>query len=241
MTFGIIGYGSFGKLLNDLLRQHGEVSVHVRNKEQKPDLQGANFVSFDEVASAKVVILAVGLDSLDETSKSLAEKVSENTIVVDVSSVKTKPVEILNKNLGDKCRLLFTHPLFGPQTVGDSSAAGESIVVCPFEFDGKEKVMDFLENKLGLKVLELTAEEHDKEMAWVHALTFFVGRGLMKLNPPKSPLTTGYYQKILDLVELESSHSIELFNTVERGNPYAADIRAKFIKELGFIDQEIGT
>lgn len=241
MTFGIIGYGSFGKLLNDLLTPYGEVSVHVRNKEQKPNLQGANFVSFDEAASAKVVILAVGLDSLDETSKQLAGKVSRNTIVVDVSSVKTKPVEILNKNLEGKCNLLYTHPLFGPQTVEDGSAAGKSIVVCPFEFDGKDKIMDFLKNKLGLKVLELTAEEHDKEMAWVHALTFFVGRGLMELNPPKSPLTTGYYQKLLDLVELESSHSIELFNTVERGNPYAASIRTKLIKELESIDEEIGT
>lgn len=240
MTFGIIGYGSFGKLLNGVLRNYGEVSVYVRNLNQKPNLkEEANFVSFEEAASAQVVILAVGLSSLDEASKRLAEYISEDTIVVDVSSVKIKPKEILDKNLGGKCRLLYTHPLFGPQTVENGKVAGKTIVVCPFDFNGKEKIMDFIENKMKLKVIEMTPENHDKEMAWVHALTFFVGRGLMKLEPPKSSLTTGYYQKLLDLVELENKHSIELFNTVERGNPYAAEIREKFINELRTIDKEI--
>lgn len=240
MKFGIIGYGSFGKLLSNILSEYGDVCVYVRDKDQKPELEGANFVSFEEAASAKIVILAVGLASLDDASKRLAQQIGEDTIVVDVSSVKVRPVEILERNLAGKCRLLYTHPLFGPQTVEEGSVAGKNIVVCPFDFKGKEKIMDFLENKMQLKVIEMTAEEHDKEMAWVHALTFFVGRGIMKLDPPKSPLTTGYYQKLLDLVELERQHSIELFNTVERGNPYAAEIRERFLSELKSIEEEIG-
>lgn len=239
MTFGIIGYGSFGKLLYDILSAHGEVSVYVRNKAQKPDLSGANFVSFEKAASADVVIPAVGLDSLDEVGKQLAQYVSKDTIVADVSSVKVQPMEILDKNLKSKCRLFYTHPLFGPQTVEGGSVAGKSIVVCPFNDPGQEKIMEFLKDKLQLEVIKMTAEEHDREMAWVHALTFFVGRSLAKLDPPKSRLTTGYYQKLLDLVELEQAHSIELFNTVERGNPYSAEVRKKFIKELLDIDEEI--
>jgi prephenate dehydrogenase len=239
MKFGIIGYGSFGKLLSSVLSAYGDVLVYVRDREAKPDLEGANFVSFEEAAACKVVILAVGLGSLDEASSRLAGCVGKDTIVVDVSSVKTKPVEILEKNLGGKCRILYTHPLFGPQTVQTGSVAGKSIAVCPFDFKGKDKILHFLEDKLQLKVIEMSAEDHDKEMAWVHALTFFVGRGLMKLDPPASPLTTGYYQKLLDLVELEHKHSIELFNTVERGNPFAAEIRDKFMEELRSIDEEI--
>lgn len=237
-SFGIIGYGSFGKLLSRLLAPHGEVLVHVRNKDKRPELTGADFVSFEKIASCDVVILAVGLDSLDKLSKDLAKHINRETIVVDVSSVKTRPVEILEKNLGGKCRVLYTHPLFGPQTLQDSTQE-KSVIVLPFEFAGKEKVLDFLENNLKLKVVEMTADQHDKEMAWVHALTFFVGRGLMNIDPPKSPLTTGYYQKLLDLVELERHHSIELFNTVQRGNPYSAEVRKKFIKELESIDEEI--
>jgi prephenate dehydrogenase len=123
--------------------------------------------------------------------------------------------------------------------VPEGKLAGQSIVICPYESEGRDKIIGFLQDKLGLKVIEMSAEDHDREMAWVHGLTFFVGRGLMELDPPKSGLSTGYYQKLLDLVELESSHSIELFNTVQRGNPYAADIRRELIDRLENIDREL--
>lgn len=238
MKFGVIGYGSFGKLVSEVLSDFGSVCVY--SKHLKPDTE-VNFVPLDRAAKADVVILCVGLNSLDELSRQLAGLVKKDTLVVDVSSVKVKPLEILQKNLAGKCRILATHPLFGPQTVSDiSSLKGENIVICPFEDKYREKIIGFLEEKLGLNVIEMSAEDHDKEMAWVHGLTFFVGRGLMQLNPPESKLATRYYQKLLDLVELESAHSIELFNTIEKGNPYAAEIRRKFRNELESIDKEIG-
>lgn len=237
MRFGIVGYGSFGKLMADVLSSHGEVSVF--SKSQKEISPPAKAASFEEVAKADVVILAVGLDALEDICQRLASVVKPKTIVADVSSVKVKPIEFMQKTLGGKCRILATHPLFGPQTIKGTSLEGENIVVCQLDDDIRQKILEFFEDKLKLKVIEMTAQEHDKEIAWVHGLTFFVGRALMELDPPKSPLVTGYYQKLLDLVELERQHSIELFNTVERGNPYAADIRNKFINELKDINEEI--
>jgi prephenate dehydrogenase len=239
MTFGIIGYGAFGKLLADVLSEHGEVYVYSHNMKEAP--KNAKFVlaSFEDVALKDIVILAVNLENLDKTSKKLHEFVSEDTVVMDVCSVKSEPLKILQKNLGRHKKILATHPLFGPQTAKDGTVAGKNIVVCPPDFEGKDEIIEFFKNELELNVIQMSAEEHDKEMAWVHALTFFVGRGLMELNPPKSKLSTGYYQKLLDLVELESSHSIELFNTVQRGNPFATEIRSKFIKELQEIDEEL--
>jgi prephenate dehydrogenase len=239
MSFGIIGYGSFGRFLADILGGFGDVLVYKRGETGKPGDNKVDFTTFEKAASADAVILAVGLESLDELSRQLADFVSEKTLVVDVSSVKLKPIEILTENLGGKCKILAMHPLFGPQTTKDGSIAGESIVVCPPDFPGQDEAVDFLENKLKLKVIKMSAEEHDKEMAWVHALTFFVGRGLMELNPPKSILATGYYQKLLDLVELESSHSKELFDTVQKGNPFAKEIRERFLDELKKINQGI--
>ncbi|HEX5796787.1 MAG TPA: prephenate dehydrogenase/arogenate dehydrogenase family protein [Candidatus Saccharimonadales bacterium] len=239
MSFGVIGYGSFGKLLADILGEFGEVAVYSRRDIKKPVGTGFNIVNLKEAASKDVVILAVGLEDLDDTSRKLAGMVSPETIVVDVSSVKLKPTEILQKNLGGKCKILATHPLFGPQTVDKHSLAGRSIVVCSYDAPDKPEVMDFLKNKLELKVIEMSAEDHDREMAWVHGLTFFVGRGLLKLNPPRSELSTGYYQKLLDLVELENKHSIELFNTVQKGNPFAGKIRRELLDQLESIDAQI--
>ncbi|HYF96920.1 MAG TPA: prephenate dehydrogenase/arogenate dehydrogenase family protein [Patescibacteria group bacterium] len=242
MKFGIIGYGSFGKLLTDVLSSYGQVVVFGRS--DIDDLPKDNIKIVDELkdlSDCNVIILAVGLDSLDDTSKKLADIVGPNTLVADVCSVKVKPIEILTKNLGKKCKLLFTHPLFGPQTVENGVITGNKIVICSGEdFKGRTEIMNFFKYQLKLDVIKMSAEDHDREMAWVHALTFFVGRGLMEINPPKSHLSTGYYQKLLDLVELEASHSIELFNTVQRGNPFAEEIRKKLLDKLGKIDQEIG-
>jgi prephenate dehydrogenase len=239
MSFGIIGYGSFGKFIAGVLSEFGDTVIASRREVDIPENAKYKMAGFEEAASKKVVILAVGLDALEETSRKLASLVNEKTLVVDVTSVKLKPVDILTKTLGGKCRILATHPLFGPHTVPEGKLAGQSIVICPYESEGRDKIIGFLQDKLGLKVIEMSAEDHDREMAWVHGLTFFVGRGLMELDPPKSGLSTGYYQKLLDLVELESSHSIELFNTEQRGNPYAADIRRELIDRLENIDREL--
>ncbi len=186
------------------------------------------------------MILAVGIESLEDVCARLAEKASQKTVVLDVCSVKTVPVSIMKKYLGGKCQLLGTHPLFGPQTVTDNNLAGKKIVLYPIDFINYSVFRMFLESNLRLEIIELDPEAHDREMAWVHALTFYVGRGLMRLDLPKSQLSTAYYQKLIDLVELETSHSIELFNTVELGNPYASEVRQKFVKVLQEIESEIG-
>lgn len=240
MTFGIIGYGSFGKLLAKVLSKHGKVAVYQRVNSDEPPASNIKFESFADTASADVVILAIGLESMDEICSKLAGIVKKDTWVADTCSVKVLPSQILEEHLAGKCKILATHPLFGPQTTQNGSIKGKNIVVCNPNKQSKDKIYNFLMSDLGLNVVEMSAEEHDREMAWVHGLTFFVGRGLMKLNPPKSSLKTGYYQKLLDLVELESSHSIELFNTVQRGNPYASEIREKFLIELQEINSEIG-
>lgn len=238
MTFGIIGYGSFGRLLAEILKRHAEVVVYKRGKDTGLK-DGVNFVSFEEAAAANIVILAVGLNGFEEVCEKLSKVVKPETLVTDVCSVKVKPVEIMTKHLKDKCRILPAHPLFGPHTTGADSIEGKNLVVSPVDSENGNELIEFFQNKLGMKVIEMPPEEHDKEMAWIHGLTFFVGRGVMKLEPPKSQLTTGYYQKLLDLVELESTHSIELFNTIERGNPYAAEVRQKLLNALNDIDREL--
>ncbi|HEX5798321.1 MAG TPA: prephenate dehydrogenase/arogenate dehydrogenase family protein [Candidatus Saccharimonadales bacterium] len=236
MVIGIIGYGSFGKLLAELLSKNISVAVYDKNEEieEKTNIKK---VSFEEIIKCDAIILAVNLDDLEEVCASLAGKTSENTIVVEVCSSKTKTVEILQKNLQGKCQYLATHPLFGPQSLGGSKT--KKIVICESSLKDKAKVYNFLSSLLNLQVIEMSAEEHDRQMAWVHSLTFFVGRGLRELDLAEFELKTDYYQKLLDLVELENHHSIELFNTVQRGNPYSKEIREKFVSKLKAINDNL--
>ena len=114
----------------------------------------------------------------------------------------------------------------------------QRIVVDPIRVDNTNEIEKFLAS-LGLTVVHMTCDEHDREMAWVHALTFFVGRGLLNIDPPTSLLTTHYYSELLDVVNVERTHSIELFNTIQRGNPYAEEMRKQFIASLTQLENDI--
>lgn len=231
MTFGIIGYGAFGQLAASILSKYTKVFVYDINSTQSDSSSAVKFVDIDQVAKCDFVLISSGIESLEQICKDIADKVSKQTIVFDVCATKVKAVEILNKNLKGKCQLMSAHPLFGPQTV-DSDLSGQSIVLFPIDLQNESMIDMFFESQLGLNVIKMSPEDHDQEMAWVHGLTFFVGRGLLEISPPKSQLTTGYYQKLLDIVEMESNHSKQLFLEVEKFNPFASEIRKKFTDKL---------
>jgi prephenate dehydrogenase len=239
VTFGVIGYGSFGEFLTGVLVKYGNVRVYSKRNISSSLPKGAQQTAMEEVASSQIVIIATGLSELSKVCEQIAKHVSSQTVVLDVCSVKTKPVEIMKQHLSGKCQLLATHPLFGPQTAPENNIKGKKIVIYPIEVSNLNQIISLLRDVLGLEVIEMEPTRHDREMAWVHALTFFVGRSLMELNLPKSDLTTDYYQKLLDLVELEKTHSAELFETVELGNPFAADVRQQFIKVIDGVESKL--
>jgi prephenate dehydrogenase len=239
MDIGLIGYGAFGNFLANVLVKYGNVYVYSKRDIAKTLPNRIIQSSLEEVAACKVIIIASSLSEMPSICEQLSRLVKLESVVMDVCSVKIKPVEIMKKHLSGKCQLVATHPLFGPQTVKGTNIAGQKIVVYPIEISNYKQITTLLRDFLRLEIIEMDPDEHDRQMAYVHALTFFVGRGLLKLELPYTTLGTGYYQKMLDLVEVEQSHSIELFKTIEKGNPYAENVRAKFIKILQKIDEDM--
>jgi len=239
MQISIFGFGDFGQLITKYLIKHAEVSVYDRNHAKTKLIAslGAKPVSLEEAAKADVVILAVTLDSLESTLQAITPHVRPGTMVADVTSVKVKPAEMMQRILPENVQILATHPLFGPVSAKDG-LSGHKIVIDPVRVTDQKAVEEFLTD-LGLTIVAMSCDEHDREMAWVHALTFFVGRGLLELNPPISPLSTHYYNELLDVVNVERTHSMELFYTIQRGNPYAEDMRKKLIASLANLESKI--
>jgi len=239
---GIIGCGSFGMTLAGLLAPLAQIHVFDKDEKRLEEARKQFFVSdFQTIAKLPIIIIATELNSFEEICKKLAKTVNSDTIVVDVCSVKVKPAKIFNDYLGGHCRLLLTHPLFGPNSIADNDGTCEGMTVVWHELSGGpfNELKNPLEEKLGLKIRTITPEEHDKQMAWVHGLTFFIGRGLLEMNLPKLTLGTGYFNKLNDLLELEKTHSEELFETIELGNPFAGEVRDKFIHELENLNNKL--
>jgi len=240
LSFGIIGYGAFGEQVAHILSPHARVVVSSRREIPVYDLpHNVTVGSVNDVATCDVVILCNELSALDENCKQLTNLVLPSTIVMDVCSVKQRPALILQKRLGGKCKLLATHPLFGPQTAPIGRTNGKKMVWHEVSGGPFPELERFFAGTLGLNIIKMSPEDHDKQMAWVHCLTFFVGRGLMELNPPDSELTTNYYERLLSVVNLEKQHSYELFRTVQLGNFFSGKIRKELILKLQELDEQL--
>lgn len=239
-SIGVIGFGAFGELLTRLIAPHHSVIVYESRPKSKHLPDNAHFGSLQAAAQCKIVILAVNLADLESVCQNLALYVNKDATVLDVCSVKMKPAAILSEILQGKCKLLATHPLFGPQSMKQGSN-GETPAVVWHELTDHsfKEAKELFAEKLGFALIKMDPEEHDKEMAWVHALTFFTGRTLLHMQPPQSKLATGYYKKLMNLVELEAQHSEELFMTIQRGNPYADNIRKQFLQSAQQLEKTI--
>jgi len=228
----IIGFGRFGQFLACHLGSYFDIVIFdTANFAKEAKRLGVKQVSFEEAASGPTIILAVPIQMFDKVTKKLAKLVKKETLVIDIASVKVIPEKFMRKNLGGRCRLLFTHPLFGPQTC-PNSIEGKNFVICsPKSNKDAQKIASFAKNKLKLNVFWKTSKEHDLEMAYSQGITHFLGRAINELKLPPAAGKTLAYQKLMDLAENVSKDTPSLWLGIMKENPYAEMVRKKFLKK----------
>ncbi len=231
MKIGIIGYGSFGMFAAKALSPHAEISIYDRNNP-------AVSVPLDAFSNMDAIILAVPLSSYETVIEKLKPVLNSQTLIVDICSVKVPSRDTVLKLLSSHEHILISHPLFGPQSAANG-LRGHDIVVTDTIGPKAIKSINFMKDILGLNVHIMTAEDHDKMMAYIHALTFFVARGLSGLKIPNVSLQTPSFSMLQALIDLDSNHSDDLFLTIQKGNPFAKDVRREFINELDRLDKEV--
>lgn len=222
-TIGIVGYGNFGRFMEKHLSPHFDIRVSSRTHPRN---------SLESTLASDIVIPAIPVNILDSFLRKNARLFGKETVVVDVSSVKLKPLRLLHKYL-PKNRIIGTHPLFGPES-GKNGIMGFTTVICPEHSTAKDRksVADFLTKKLKLRVVHMTAKEHDQRMAQVQALTHYIARALQKIGLPEIDECTKAYEKLREFASLLSRTTEDLFKTIENENPFAKPIRKKLVEEL---------
>ena len=231
-TIGIIGFGSFGKFLAEQLDADSDVRVYSNSQKQN-----AWSRELHEVARADYILLAVPLAAYESVLNQLKPLLSKHSILVDVCSVKQESVKLIKKVLPTQ-QLVATHPLFGPQTA--DQLAGQTIVLCPEVSDRRAlQEVEVLAKKFRLKIMYMSAKEHDQEMAVVQGLTFYIAHILKNMNLHEPVLNTPSFKRLLHLAELEAEHSEELFYTIQAGNPETQNVRKQFIKYALQLEEKI--
>ncbi len=244
-SLGIIGLGAFGRFMAKHLSPWFDLRGYDKARPSPAALaaDGAGAVvpaSLAEAAACDLVVFAVPLEALAETAEAAARHMRPGILALDVTSVKSRPVEILSRLLPESVEILCTHPLFGPQS-GKNGIASLRIALCPvrIEPDRYYRVCDFLTDKLRLLVLKTTPERHDREMARVQAMTHFMSRALKEIGLEPSPMATRAYEKLQEFSAIVLSDSWDLFLTIQNGNPYAEEIRQRLMKELADLEGKI--
>jgi prephenate dehydrogenase len=238
-TVGIIGLGSFGSFAAATIAKHSSHNIY--GYEPKSDSVSHPHLTLTDlptVAHADIVILAVPLSAYTELFAELQQLIRPETLLVDICSVKVYPEQYFDQYFPDHPNVLLTHPLFGPQTASDNTA-GHVLIVTRQKGNKAHEAIDFCKQQLGLQVHNMTSEQHDRHMAQVHVLTFFVARGLANLNIDAGMFITPSYKMIMDLVEFDRVHTDDLFQTIQHGNPFAADIRDRVVKSFADLTADL--
>jgi prephenate dehydrogenase len=242
-SYGIVGFGHFGRMLAGSLAEHGRVLVYDERPENVVALHdGVQHGSLEDVARCDVVVLAVPFSSLEAAIKSVRDHLSPTSVVMDVVSTKKLATEMLEAHLPPEVDILATHPLFGPPSMTHVEQ-GQHLVVTLARGERAEALAAFLSEEFGLDVLRVDPAKHDEAMAYMQALPFFIARALVRLDilglKDREALALPSFEKLATIAAIEQHHTQEMFDTSQRSNPYAAEVRQRFLELLRDIDAEL--
>jgi Prephenate dehydratase/Prephenate dehydrogenase, nucleotide-binding domain len=224
-TITIIGFGRFGKTLYELLKDDNIVIIYQR---QKKDTNSQITSDLEKAYQSEVIFFAVPIEQFETVIKEHKKYFRENHLLIDVLSVKTFPAKILKKHLeGTKIQAILTHPIFGPDSA-KNGFANLPIVINKFLANDESYQFwkNYFENKQ-LRVVELSAEEHDKLSANSLGVAHFIGRLLDEFNMQPTPIDTIGAAKLLEVKEQTCNDTWELFLNLQHYNPYTREMRIK--------------
>ncbi|MFZ5672338.1 MAG: prephenate dehydrogenase/arogenate dehydrogenase family protein [Pseudomonadota bacterium] len=230
LSLGLIGFGAFGRLAAHHLSPHFDLRVF--------DPAFAGSAGLAETAGCEVVVIAVPVAHMADTLKTLAPHVRSGTLVLDVGSAKVEPARLMRELLPSHVDIVATHPLFGPQSARDG-VRGLKIALCPVSGGRHRLVAAFLRIALGLKVITTTPDAHDRDAALSQGLTHLIAKVLVKMEPLPEMITTRSFDLLYEAVEMVRHDPPQVFDAIERLNPYALEVRRRFFDLASALDAEL--
>ena len=230
MTIGVIGTGRFGKFWAELLaRRH---TVRTYNRSDRPVPEGCQSVTLEEIGRCDAVFLCTSISSIVPVLNELVPHLRDGVVVLDTCSVKVYPTRSMREILPETVEVVGTHPMFGPDS-GRNGIAGLPLVFAPVRCSGATADLWRQEfRSMGLAVSDLDPESHDREAAFTQGVTHFVGRVLADMALVPSDIATIGYRQLLSVMEQTCNDPYQLFEDLQRFNPYTTQMRLKLQQSL---------
>jgi len=242
MIIGIYGLGRFGQFWGQLLSSLGH-PVWGFNRSTKPIIPEIIPVPLEDLSKVHTLFLCTAISSIPEVCKELSPIIGPNTLVVDTCSVKEFPSKAMAEAFDPQVPLLPIHPMFGPDSGKNRDLP---LVMCPDPREhprSSELQALWTQNFswLGMRVIPMTAQDHDLEAARTQGITHVIGRILSDLRLQPSEIATLGYTKLFDVMEQTCNDPWQLFVDLQRFNPHTKvirkDLEASVQKVLGTLEK----
>ena len=225
---GIIGgNGNMGKSLIKFFKSNNH-EVFFSDKNTK--------ITNKEVAKlSDIIVIAIPLNCYENVLNEISKELTYEKILMDIGSLKREQVEIMKKY--HKGEILATHPLFGPEKnfYGDEN----SIVVCKINSSFKTEFIIKLFKKNKLNVIELTPDEHDRIMAYIHGFYYLINVSYLSILKEEfasikniQNLMTTSFSKYIDSLQHVFNTQDWLIELIAYKNPFINNVIEQFSSQL---------
>lgn len=230
----IVGFGRFGKTLHLLLKDDFKIILFDISQEvyEGVDLVKNTIRARDikEIYQAEVIFYAVPIAAFEKVIAK-HKQYFINHLLIDVLSVKQHPAYVFRKYLkGTKTKALLTHPMFGP----DSSKEGfAKLPLVMNKFMANDDQFTFWKNYFsskGLRVIEISAKEHDRLAAQSQGVTHFIGRLLEEFKFKPTQIDTLGAKKLYEVMDQTCNDTWELFLNLQNYNQYTKQVQIRLGK-----------
>ena len=220
LSVGIIGQGSFGRFLEQLLPQIvPEIVV------QSISATKAGEEELRSLAQADVVVVCVSIKHYLATMERLVPYLEKHTVLVDVATVKAQTTTWLQEHRA-VITYVATHPMFGPASYEKSgtSIAGFRLVVTDHNLPAAvyQRLQQWLE-QIGIHVIEMEAHTHDRYLAETLFLTHFIAQIVTEADFVRTDIDTVSFGFLMDAVE-SVRDDLSLFQDVYQHNPHCQKV-----------------
>lgn len=199
MKVTIIGLGLIGgSMAKDLKSQlnvtvygvdadptHHELAVSLGLVHEMVDLEQG-------ISTADIIIVAIPVDKLEGLLPTVLDKISQNTTIIDVGSTKSQICKSI-ENHPKRNRFVAAHPLAGTEFSGPNAAVkglfqDKKNIICERHLVDEDALITAIKvfESLGMTTSFMTAEEHDKHLAYVshlsHVSSFMLGLTVLDIE-----------------------------------------------------------
>jgi len=232
VEFAIIGAGRFGIFWGSHLAAHYPTSFYDSNPGIRANtVPAGKWQSLKQCLRKDYIFLTMPIGRIPAFLENHAGQIRKGSVVIDCASVKIPILAWFEKYIPAGVFYLASHPLFGP----DSARSGlqdHLLTLMPgyVPLENYNFLVQLFTSKLHLNVLSMSADEHDRLMAYNLSLVHHLGRTLNELGIAKLPLRMAGMKKLSEISQIVMNDSEELFRDFYRFNPYSARLRDNFLE-----------